>query len=444
MRTQQTFRSERTTEALIQNLIVHGKHVQDVHDLDELIERAGQAKVVMLGESSHGTHEFYTWRSMISKRLINEHGFNFIAVEGDWPDAYRLNRYIKNYPQSGDSAFSVLHAFNRWPTWMWANWEMVALAEWLYNFNQEFPAANKAGFYGLDVYSLWESLESIINYLKKTDPTALVVAQEAFKCFEPYQDGEGQAYARASQFVPKLCEYEVVNLLKVIRQSMVYYNSDYENVFSAEQNALVMSNAEKYYRAMVHGGAFAWNIRDRHMADTLLRLLDFHGPQSKAIVWAHNTHIGDARATIMRDQGQFNLGELMRNELGFDQVFLTGLGTYRGTVIAAEDWGSPMQTMAVPPAQENSWDGLMHSAYAGPQWVLMQQLDHPEWFSERIRQRAIGVVYHPQSELRYNYVPSEITNRYDAYLFFDRTTALHPLHVPADQAQMPETFPFGV
>lgn len=444
MRTQQISSANNNPQALVQNLRIHGKPMQDIGDVDELIARAGQAKVVMLGESTHGTHEFYTWRAMISKRLISEQGFNFIAVEGDWPDAYRLNRYIKNYPQSGNSAFAVLHAFNRWPTWMWANWEMVALAEWMYNFNLEFPVAQKAGFYGLDVYSLWESLEAIMNYLKKTDPTAYVAARKAYQCFEPFQDDEGQSYAQASQFVPTLCEHEVVNLLTIIRQSMAQYNTDHENVFSAEQNALVLTNAEKYYRAMVHGGAYAWNIRDRHMADTLLRLLDFHGPDSKAIIWAHNTHIGDARATIMHDQGRFNLGELMRNELGFDQVFLTGLGTYRGTVVAAEDWGSPARTMSVPPAPEHSWDGLMHSAHAGPQWVLMQQLAHPEWFSDRIRQRAIGVVYHPQNELRYNYVPSEMTNRYDAYLFFDQTTALHPLHVPADQAQMPETFPFGV
>ena len=238
-------------------------------DLQPLFDRIGDCRIVMLGETSHGTHEFYTWRAHITRRLIQEKGFQFIAVEGDWPDCFRLNRFIKGLDEKDKSAFKVLQAFNRWPTWMWANWEMVALADWLFEFNKSKPLNKRAGFYGLDVYSLWESMESIIRYLEKTDPGALTTALEAFRCFEPYQKEEGRGYARASQFVPELCQQEGAELLKEIQSKSVLYNSDPENVFSVEQNARIAVNAEKYYRAMIKGGPHSWNLRDRHMADTL-------------------------------------------------------------------------------------------------------------------------------------------------------------------------------
>ncbi|HEX6848378.1 MAG TPA: erythromycin esterase family protein, partial [Chitinophagaceae bacterium] len=265
-------------------------------DLDPLFDRIGDARIVMLGEASHGTHEYYTWRASISKRLIEERGFNFIAVEGDWPDCYRLNRFIKGYNPAQKTAFNVLQNFKRWPTWMWANWEIVAFADWLQQHNTGLPLNKKVGFYGLDVYSLWESMESIMQYLQKTDIAALKVAEEAYQCFEPYRKEEGQSYARASMLVPELCQNEVIDLLREVRQKMPTYDSDHENVFNAEQNALVVVNAEKYYRAMVQGGPHSWNVRARHMTDTLDRLLKFHGKNAKAIVWEHNTHIGDSRA----------------------------------------------------------------------------------------------------------------------------------------------------
>jgi erythromycin esterase-like protein len=286
--------------------------LNEMTDLAPLMKRIGDARIVMLGEASHGTSEYYSWRAYITQQLIQKKGFNLVAVEGDWPDCYRLNRYIKNYAGAGKNAFEVLKEFNRWPTWMWANWEIVALSEWLYQYNNHLPANKKVGFYGLDVYSLWESLESIMQYLQKTDPGALKVAEEAFRCFEPYRKDEGQSYARASQFVPEICESEVIRLLKEIQIKLPQYDSDYENVFSAEQNALVMVNAEKYYRAMIQGGPHSWNVRDRHMADTMERLLKFHGENSKIIIWEHNTHIGDARATDMADEGMYNIGELAR------------------------------------------------------------------------------------------------------------------------------------
>jgi erythromycin esterase len=413
--------------------------------LQPLFDRIGDARIVMLGEASHGTHEYYTWRTHISKRLIEEKGFNFIAVEGDWPDCYRLNRFVKGYDVADKSAFKVLHAFNRWPTWMWANWEIVALADWLQKHNTGLPANKRAGFYGLDVYSLWESMESIMQYLGKTDKAALKVAEEAFKCFEPYRTDEGQSYARASQFVPEICENEVVQLLKEIRQKLPSYNTDHENVFSTEQNAMIAVNAEKYYRAMIKGGPHSWNIRDRHMADTLSRLLKFHGEDSKAIVWEHNTHIGDARATDMVDEGMFNIGELARLQQEENDVFLVGFGSYKGTVMAGRSWGATMQKMKVPEAMPGSWENILHKAGAENKLLLMDDFTGNDALMENhIGHRAIGVVYNQQYEQYGNYVPSILPLRYDAFIFLDETKALYPLHVEPDGHQIPETYPFGV
>ncbi|MBC9929120.1 erythromycin esterase family protein [Chitinophaga qingshengii] len=414
------------------------------NDLDPLFNRIGEARIVMLGEASHGTHEYYNWRSYISRRLIEEKGFNFIAVEGDWPDCYHLNRYIKNYTEEGKGAFKVLHSFNRWPTWMWANWEIVALADWLKQHNQALPLNRKIGFYGLDVYSLWESMENIMQYLEKTDLHALKIAEEAFKCFEPYRYDDGRSYAKATQFVPELCENEVVHLLKEIRAKLPSYNTDHENVFNAEQNALVMVDAERYYRAMIHGGTHSWNIRDDHMVQTLDRLLKLHGEKAKAIVWAHNTHVGDARATNMSQQGMYNIGELARLKYHDHNVVLVGFGSYKGAVIAGRSWGASMQKVEVPPALSGSWEHLLHTTGIHNRLLIMNDFHQDIFMENHIGHRAIGVVYHPQYEKYGNYVPSILPLRYDAFIYVDETTALHPLHILPDGHQTPETFPFGV
>jgi erythromycin esterase len=414
-------------------------------DLAPLFDKIGDARIVMLGEASHGTHEYYTWRTYITKRLVEEKGFSFVAVEGDWPDCYRLNRFVKGYDAGNKSAFQVLHDFNRWPTWMWANWEIMALAGWLQRHNTGLPANKKTGFYGLDVYSLWESMESIMQYLSITDKAVLKVAEEAFRCFEPYRGDEGRAYAGASRFVPELCENEVTHLLKEIRKKMPAYNTDYENVFSAEQNAMIAVNAEEYYRAMIKGGPHSWNIRDRHMADTLERLLKFHGENSKVVVWEHNTHIGDARATDMIDEGMFNIGELARLQHHDKGVVLVGFGSYKGTVMAGRSWGAPMQKMLLPEAMEGSWEYLLHEAGAYNKLLLLDDFAGNDAFMEnRIGHRAVGVVYNPQYEQYGNYVPSILPLRYDAFVFLDETAALYPLHLQPDGHQMPETYPFGV
>jgi erythromycin esterase-like protein len=414
-------------------------------ELAPLFDRIGDARIVMLGEASHGTHDYYMWRFYITKRLIEEKGFNFIAVEGDWPDCYRLNRFVKGYDTEHKNALQVLHAFNRWPTWMWANWEIMALAGWLKNYNEKLPAGKKAGFYGLDVYSLWESMESIMQYLKKTDPAALKIAEEAFHCFEPYRKDEGRSYAQASQFVPELCKDEVVSLLKEIQQKLPTYNTDHENVFNAEQNALVAVNAEKYYRAMIHGGPHSWNVRDRHMTETLERLLKFHGDDAKVVVWEHNTHVGDARATDMVDDGMFNIGELARVLHHEKGVVLVGFGSYKGTVMAGRSWGAKMQAMQMPEATKGSWEYLLHKAGKENKLLLMDDFSDCDLFMENhIGHRAIGVVYNPEYEQYGNYVPSILPLRYDAFIYIDETTALHPLHIEPDGQQVPETYPFGV
>jgi erythromycin esterase len=413
-------------------------------DLDPLLELIGEARYVLLGEASHGTHEYYTWRTHISKRLIAEKGFNFIAVEGDWPDCYRLNRYIKGYDEGGTEAKTVLEAFNRWPTWMWANWEVVALAEWMRKHNKDLPANRRVGFYGLDVYSLWESMDAVIKYLEKNDPLALKSAQQVLKCFEPFDRNEGTAYAHATYVSPFSCEEEVVHLLAEIRRKLPQYNSDYEAVFSTEQNALVAVNAERYYRSMIKGGAASWNVRDYHMMETLNRLMDWHGKKSKVIVWEHNTHIGDARATDMRREGMVNVGQLAKQEHSAEGVIRVGFGSNQGTVIAGREWGAQMKRLQVPPAVEGSWENILHNAGMKNQLFLSHHLAGNDFFKSDFGHRAIGVVYNPEFEKYGNYVPSKMTERYEAFIYLDKTSALHPLHITPDGHQMPETYPFGV
>lgn len=431
------------SKVLINSISENSVELTTAGDLDQLTEDIGDAKYVLLGEASHGTHEYYTWRTQISKKLIEEKGFSFIAVEGDWPDCYRVNRYVKNYSDSGNSALQVLQAFNRWPTWMWANWEIVALAEWMKKHNENLPQNHKAGFYGLDVYSLWESMEAVINYLGRVDQQALETAEKALACFEPYRAEEGQSYARATMMVPVSCEREVINLLTEIRSRSARYNTDHEAVFSAEQNAVVAVNAEKYYRAMVKGGPQSWNVRDRHMMDTLNRLMKFHGNHAKGIIWEHNTHIGDARATDMASEGMVNVGQLVREQHGEKNCFAVGFGSYKGTVIAGEKWGGEMRIMPLPNAAQGSWEYLLHLCGTKDRIVFMNDSMKKRFGNRMIRHRAVGVVYHPEYEHR-NYVPSVMPLRYDAFIYLDETKALHPLHVTEDAHQIPETYPFGV
>jgi erythromycin esterase-like protein len=415
-------------------------------DLDPLLDRIGDARYVLLGEASHGTSEYYLWRAMLSQRLIREKGFSFIAVEGDWPDCYCVNRYVKDYNECGTSARDVLHDFDRWPTWMWANWEIVALAEWMRRHNASLPPERKVGFYGLDVYSLWESMDAVLRYLEKADGNAVEAAKRAYRCFEPY-DEDVYRYARATDgLVPTSCEREVVSLLAALRQEKPGAQpEDRESHFVAEQNALVVKNAENYYRTMVQGGPDSWNVRDRHMVETLERLMRFHGPDAKAVVWEHNTHIGDARATDMAGQGMVNVGELVREGHTAEDVVLVGFGSHRGSVIAGYEWGAPMRRMEVPQGRPGTWEDILHQASPRDKMLLLNDIDRSGAFLEPRGHRAIGVVYDPDYEFFGNYVPTVLPRRYDAFLFVDETHALHPLHLePHADGEPPETYPWNV
>jgi erythromycin esterase len=419
--------------------------LQGSGDLGPLLDQIGDARFVLLGEASHGTAEYYTWRAEISKRLIQERGFSFIAVEGDWPDCYRINRYVKGLPDAGDSAREVLSSFRRWPTWMWANEEVLELMNWMRRHNEGLAADQKAGFYGLDVYSLWDSLYAVMQYLRRVDPSALPTALKAFRCFEPHGE-DVQDYARATVLVPRSCEKEVVSLLRELRGKARTDEADGRDAyFNAEQNALVLKHAEAYYRAMVRGGPGSWNIRDRHMAETLERLTHHHGPGAKAIVWEHNTHIGDARFTDMADEGMVNLGQLARERHADEGVVLVGFGSYKGTVIAGREWEAPMERMRVPPAREGSWEQVLHEIGPEDRLLLLAGADHTREMVLPRGHRAIGVVYHPEYEYLGNYVPTVLPRRYDAFLYLDVTGALHPLPVEAhEEGEVPETYPTGV
>jgi erythromycin esterase len=407
-------------------------------DLDPLLKRTGNARIVMLGEASHGTHEYYTWRSAITKRLIEEKGFNLIAVEGDWPDCYRVNRYIKGYSDQDKKPAEVLKTFNRWPTWMWANWEIVFLVTWLKEFNSYKASDKRIGFYGLDVYSLWESFETLIDYLKKNDMDAAMIAEKALHCFERYGKDE-KAYALNS--LTDSCKKEVIELLTEVRKKAITYNHDTEAALNTAQNAYIISEAEKYYSSMISLDDQSWNIRDKHMMKTLDRLMEFHGPKTKAIIWEHNTHIGDARYTDMKRAGMVNTGQLAREQYGEEDVVLVGMGSYEGSVIAGTGWGTGEQVMNVPKAMEGSWEETLHSQTMNNQLIIFDRTGKEK--EQTFLHRAIGVVYHPLHE-RNNYVPTVINKRYDAFMYLDKTRALHPLAVSADLTQVPETYPFEV
>ncbi len=430
-------------DSVIATIQKHKNDFKNTADLYPLIEEIKDKRIVMLGEASHGTHEYYTWRAKISKLLMEEHGFDFVAVEGDWPSCYELNRHVKNYKDAEEVTEKVFKQFGRWPSWMWANWEVYEWAVWLKKFNKELPISKRKGFYGLDVYSLWESLEAMMDYLKKEDQDAFETATMAMRCFEPFRSGDGQKYAISTRLVPKGCSEEVSQLLSEIRRNAPNYNTDREHAFSTEQNAIVIKNAEKYYRKMASGSDSTWNMRDKQMMETLSRLMEFHGKSAKGIVWAHNTHIGDAYYTDMGDQGLYSIGQLARQEYGKDQVSLIGFGSYQGTVLAGKFWGAPVENMDLPKGQVNSWEDLCHQA--GEQFHLnCEDLKLNLALQARILHRAVGVVYNPKAERYGNYVPTVIPERYDHFLFFRKTKALHQIDISVELNLTPKTYPFGV
>jgi erythromycin esterase len=415
-------RAEREAEVEISSL---ARRLAHPGDLDPVVEQVAPARVACLGEASHGTHEFYRWRATLSRRLIEEHGFTWIGVEGDWPDCWRINRWVRGHEDQDLGAAQVLARFERWPTWMWANRDVADFLDWLHDRNLARPEHARVGFYGLDVYSLWDSLREIIAWLDDNAPDSVEAALHAWQCFQPYQE-DPHRYAWATRLVPQSCETDVVALLTEVRRR-TRDPVDGEDAFDAAQNAEVVAEAERYYRTMVRGDRESWNVRDRHMVDTIDRLAQHLGPDAKGLVWAHNTHVGDARATDMARNGLVNVGQLVRERHGEGEVALVGFAAHRGTVVAASGWGEPETELRVPEARAGSHEDLLHRSL-GTSAVLPFGRDRSgPWLSEPRGHRAIGVVYEPRREAG-NYVSTVVGERYDALVWLEDTVALQPLH----------------
>ncbi|HEX9994970.1 MAG TPA: erythromycin esterase family protein [Acidimicrobiales bacterium] len=431
----------RSDDAAVDEVRALARPLDGPADLDPLLDRVGDARYVLLGEASHGTSEYYRWRAELTRRLIEERGFSFVAVEGDWPDCFRVNRWVKGRAERDRSARDVLGAFERWPRWMWANEEAAELVAWLRDHNA--ATGRSVGFYGLDVYSLWDSMRSVLDYLDRNQPDAAEAARAAFRCFDPYGE-DPQRYAWATRMLPASCEDAVIDVLVEVRRRSGAVDGEPEAELDAVQNAEVLAGAERYYRTMVRADGESWNVRDCHMVDTLDRLVAFHGPGAKAVVWEHNTHVGDARATDMARHGMVNVGQLVRERHAGEGVVLVGFGSHRGTVIAADRWGSPARRMDVPPAPGGTHEDVLHAA-APPRSLLVFGEDRSgPWLGRSRGHRAIGVVYRPGADRYGNWVPTVMGARYDAFCWFDETEALHPLHAePAVHGAEMETAPWN-
>lgn len=428
------------------------KIIGQPEDYDPLADLIAGAQIVLLGEASHGTQEFYHERAVITKRLITEYGFNAIAIEGDWPDAYKVNQYVKGELES-ISASQALDGFERFPTWMWCNREVLGFVEWLHDYNQKRTGETQVGFYGLDLYSLHASMAAVIKYLNKIDPEAAQRARHRYACFDHFGLNP-QNYAYATTYGgAEACENDVILQLQELRGNAADYlqrksRMAADEYFYAEQNAKLVKNVEEYYRLMLRSDVSSWNLRDRHMVDTL-EALDKHltmlNGKAKIVVWAHNSHIGDARATEMGSRGEFNIGQLVRERYGQLAVNI-GFTTYTGTVTAAWDWDEPGQRRRVRPALPGSYESLLHDAGL-PAFLL--KFDNEDLANELRRprlERAIGVVYRPDTERVSHYFVASLPDQFDAVLHFDETNAVEPLdlteHWQVDEE--PETYPFGI
>jgi erythromycin esterase-like protein len=416
-----------------------------------LMDTIGEARLVLIGEASHGTHEFYRARAELTKALILRKGFNVVAVEADWPDAYRVNRWVQH--ASGDpDAETALGDFTRFPRWMWRNRDVVAFLEWLHGHNGPREAASRVGFYGLDLYSLHTSIEAVLKYLEKVDPAAAERARYRYRCFEEFGE-DTQAYGYAASFdLSRSCEDDVVaQLVELRRRAAEYAARDgrvaEDDYFFAEQNARLVRNAEKYYRAMFGGRVESWNLRDTHMMETLQALLAHTrhvAGDARAVVWAHNSHLGDARATQMGDGGELNLGELVREAYG-SRARLIGFSTHSGMVTAASNWGDPAERKRVRPSLAGSYERLFHDTGVDRFQLLLGEPSAREALAAPRLERAIGVIYRPETERMSHYFRARLPDQFDAILHIDETRALEPLELwSRDEADLPETYPWAL
>jgi erythromycin esterase-like protein/predicted phosphoribosyltransferase len=427
-------------------------------DYEDILKVVGDGRFVLIGEASHGTEEFYRERAEITKRLIAEKGFTAVAAEADWPDAFRVNRYVRG-ASDDPNADVALSDFKRFPQWMWRNSVVLDFVDWLRQHNDDLPHdVQKAGFYGLDLYSLHSSISAVISYLDQVDPEAAARARHRYACFDHFGD-DPQLYGYATSMgVAEACEDEVVmKLIELQQQAAELAKRDgylaEDEFFYAEQNARLAKNAEAYYRSMFRGRVSSWNLRDTHMAETLEALvehLDRGGNQTKVAVWAHNSHLGDARATQMGVEGEVNLGQLVRERHRKDSV-LAGFSTNRGWVTAASDWGAPVERKRVRPGLRGSYEYLFHDASdaeSAPQfWLQLRNGgEATNYLREPRLQRAIGVIYKPETERFSHYFQAQLADQFDVVLHFDETSALEPLERTAEweAGELPETYPFAV
>lgn len=413
-----------------------------------LFDRFADAKVVLLGEASHGTSEFYRARAAISRRLIERHGFTNVAVEADWPDAASIDRFVRMRPARDGAP----PPFARFPTWMWRNTDVDAFVRWLRSHNASLPPEQRAAFYGLDLYNLSDSTRAVIDYLDRTDPDAASLARKRYGCLFPWQD-EPQRYGREAMrrgLAP--CEDGAVKMLTdLFARERDYAADDPDAFIDAAGNARLVRDAEAYYRTMYYGAAESWNVRDRHMFETLRQILDARGPNAKAIVWAHNSHIGDARQTGMgRDQGELNIGQLCREHFGDDAV-LIGFGTHTGTVACATDWDEPMEVKRVNPSRPDSYEQLAHDSGIANFLLDLRNARNASVRNALMRERLerfIGVIYRPDTERWSHYVSCTLPEQFDAWMWFDETTAVTPLgREPTTHGEAhgeDETYPFGL
>lgn len=434
-----SFHCKKNTTADVTSINLPSHTLKDEKDLDVILNQIGNARIVLLGEASHGTAEYYEWRAAISKRLIQEKGFDMIAVEGEWADSYRVNQFIKSSAKDSLQAMALLQQYDRWPTWMWGNYEVASLVAWLNQYNQSRALADKVGFYGLDVYCLWESMQELMPYIRGND-SLMNRAQQVKQCFQPFS-ADAIQYAYAVANASANCRNRTEQLWQSVLNFTGGSTAKAEAQFVMQQNALVALNGEAYYRSSVNSYSGSWNIRERHMTQTIQRLLELYGSDSKIIVWEHNTHVGDARYTDMAAGGMVNVGQLVRETFGQNNVYIVGFGSYKGTVIAADDWGAPIETMRVPPAQKGSWEEVLHRSGAENKILLSSELRQNEIWMKPIGHRAIGVQYDPSQE-KGNYVPSVIPDRYDAFIFIDETKALRPIPI-RPRSKPPDTYPSG-
>ncbi len=410
--------------------------------LDGLIDRIGNARIVLIGEASHGTSEFYLMRTAITRRLIEEKDFRIVAIEADWPDAARIDHYVRHR----EAQASEWQAFSRFPTWMWRNEETAHFVDWLHEYNAELSHESRCGFYGLDLYSLYTSVDAITRYLDDVDPDLAALARHRYGCLSPWE-ADPAAYGHAAiTGAYRNCEQAVTRMLADLHgKRQTYELRDGERFLDASQNAQLVANAERYYRAMYYGSRTSWNLRDGHMFDTLENLLNFHGGYSKAVVWAHNSHIGDASATEMGKRGEHNLGQLCRK--GYPgQTLHIGFGTHHGEVAAATNWDGPMETKTVRPSHPQSYENQFHRTGAaglilpmrpGREFDLVQELVKPRL------ERAIGVIYRPETELSSHYFEAILPEQFDEYIWIDRTNAITRLR-SSRMKGLPDTYPFGL